>query len=55
MPGRYHVAASKSALLPEQFLRSPDSGDLPSQNGLSPGLPHISEAIAVETVRGGET
>ena len=55
MPGRYHVVATRSAPLPELFVRTPDSGYVASMIGQSEGLPHISEAIAVETVRGGET
>jgi hypothetical protein len=59
MPGRYLVAASRLALplLPtDPFMRTPDNAYLvASMNGQSPGLPHISETIAVDTMRGGET
>jgi hypothetical protein len=56
VPGRYHVVASRSALPPESFARTPDSAAyVAATMGQSAGLPNFSEPIAVETIRGGET
>ena len=55
LPGRYHVFATRSPLPPESFVRTADSSVfVGSRLGWSGGLPLISEAIAVETMRGGE-
>jgi protocatechuate 3,4-dioxygenase beta subunit len=56
MPGRYHVVASRLPLPPESLARNPyGSAFFAASMGQSTGLPHISEPIAVETMRGGET
>ena len=56
VPGRYHVVASRPALPPESFARTPDSPVFVAATmGQSAGLPNLSEPIAVDTIRGGET
>jgi Carboxypeptidase regulatory-like domain len=56
MPGRYHVVASRSPLPPESFVRNAYGAVyVVASMGESAGLPHISEPIVVDTMRGGET
>ena len=56
IPGRYHVAATRTAQPPDLDMRSADyAAVIIPTAGQSQGLLHISEVIAVDTVRGGET